>query len=75
MDDHAYRQYWFNDYTEIEFSGGTAICNKRGGVEITVPGGYYGDDVEAYVELEEMECLYRMARAMKEYHQAAEGEA
>lgn len=68
MSDHEYRQHWFNDYTEVAFQGGTVLIDKKGMVEFTVPGGYYGDDVEACVTFEELERVFAMASAMRDYH-------
>lgn len=74
MRDNDYRMFWFNDYTEVKFQDGTVLIGRAGTVEITVTGGYYGDDVEACFSFEELEKVFAMAGAMRSYFAAQETE-
>jgi len=73
MDDHRYRQHWFNNYTGVKVGSHEATIEKDGTVEVEVEMWGAGQ-ICVCISLEQMERLAAMARAMRDFHRAAEGE-
>ncbi|HUU94867.1 MAG TPA: hypothetical protein VM487_03940 [Phycisphaerae bacterium] len=67
MDDHRYRQYWFNNYTWVEVGSHEATIEKDGTVEVEVEMEYAGCQSVQF-SVEDLERLAAMARAMRDYH-------
>jgi len=73
MDDHRYRQYWFNNYTGVKVGSHEATIEKDGTVEVEVEMEYAGIQSVQF-SVEDLERLAAMARAMRDYHEKAKGE-
>ena len=74
MSDHKYRQHWFNNYTGVKVGSHEATIENDGTVEVEVEMWGAGQTCVCF-SLEQMERLTAIARAMRDFHRAAEGEA
>ena len=73
MSDHKYRQHWFNNYTGVKVGSHEATIENDGTVEVEVEMWGAGQTC-VYFSPEQLERLAAMARAMRDFHRAAEGE-
>lgn len=67
MNDHEYRQHWFNNYTYVKTGFHEALVENDGTVEIEIEMDYAGY-ARVLLTVEDLERLAAVARTMRDYH-------